>query len=658
MFNKKIINNMKTKKLLLAVLLMSFTAYFPARASVVLDSAHFPDAIFRAFISTWTGVAENSTIGDNVIASKKVLYCDGLGITNMQGVEYFTALTDLDCSKNQLTALDVTNNTNLTYLNCLQNWNIAALDVTHNTKLTTLVCDFNKITALDVTQDTLLTDLRFNYNQLTALDVTHNTKLTKLSFVTNKVTALDVTHNTLLTELNCCDNKIPTLDVSHNTALKLFNCGFNLLTSINVDVNTALTDFRCNDNQITSLNVTPHTALEILDCSNNKIPSLDVTHNIKLTMLNCDRNPFTSALDVTMDTALTILSCFQNKLSALDVTHNTKLTKLLCNENNLQALDVTHNTLLETLWCRVNKISTLDVTQCGNLVALISDMNKLTTLDLTHNANLETLWCGSETNLTKLDVTHNAKLKELLCDNNQLTTLDVSKNTLLRLLHFSKNHIAAIDLSSNNNMFEFKGTENGRKIKVYSYTRSAANGGGKGYYVPLTAQAATIIDTTHYAATKALAKLIDDAGQSGDSAFVDKIDTTSWKGATLGTLNNTKVLFLNVTAKKFTYNYKTGFTGSATTWTSDSSATAPYNNFYLTWDPGDIMTGIDGVENSDVNVYTTAGTINIGGNFNGKVNVFNLRGQQVYCGTGSEIAVPAGMYIVKVDGAVHKVLVK
>jgi hypothetical protein len=72
----------------------------------------------------------------------------------------------------------------------------------------------------------------------------------------------------------------------------------------------------------------------------------------------------------------------------------------------------------------------------------------------------------------------------------------------------------------------------------------------------------------------------------------------------------------------------------------------------------DTPTGVENINSSNVKVTSANEVININGSFNGNVNVYNIGGQQVYCGTESEIAVPAGMYIVKVDGAVHKVLVK
>jgi hypothetical protein len=89
------------------------------------------------------------------------------------------------------------------------------------------------------------------------------------------------------------------------------------------------------------------------------------------------------------------------------------------------------------------------------------------------------------------------------------------------------------------------------------------------------------------------------------------------------------------------------------------NVTAPNAYFELRWvATTGVVTGVDGVESNDVSVYTTAGAINIGGSFDVNVNVYNMRGQQVYCGTDSEIAVPAGMYVVKVNGKAHKVLVR
>ena len=89
-------------------------------------------------------------------------------------------VTELDCSDNQLTSLDVSKNTFLTDLDCFNN-QLTSLDLSQNTALTTLYCFDNQLTSLDVSKHTALTTLYCNENQLTSLDVSKNTALTSLS---------------------------------------------------------------------------------------------------------------------------------------------------------------------------------------------------------------------------------------------------------------------------------------------------------------------------------------------------------------------------------------------------------------------------------------------------------------------------------------------
>ena len=75
-------------------------------------------------------------------------------------------------------------------------------DVTH------LTCYNNQLTALDVSQNTALTILFCSHNQLKALDVSRNTALTNLDCDNNQLTALDVSQNTKLGTLDCRGNQI------------------------------------------------------------------------------------------------------------------------------------------------------------------------------------------------------------------------------------------------------------------------------------------------------------------------------------------------------------------------------------------------------------------------------------------------------------------
>ena len=273
-------------------------------------------------------------------------------------------VTELKSWKNQLTALDVSQNTALTELGCPEN-KLTSLDVSGCTALTVLYCNDNKLTSLDVSSCTALRTLDCLNNQLTSLDVSQNTALTRLKCYKNPLTALDVSQNTALTELNCKKNQLTALDVSQNTALTKLVCAENKLAALDVSKNTALKIFACGENPLTALDVSQNIALTQLICDRNQLTALDVSQNTALTWLDCDNNQLT-ALDVSKNTALRTLECFINKLTALDVSQNIALTELYCYRNQLTALDVSKNTKLEALRCHGNQIKGEEMTRLVN----------------------------------------------------------------------------------------------------------------------------------------------------------------------------------------------------------------------------------------------------------------------------------------------------
>ena len=106
-----------------------------------------------------------------------------------------------------LTSQTVTITGDVTYFDC-QNNQLTALDVSQNTALENLWCTDNQLTTLDVSKNTALTGLYCYNNPLTALDVSKNTALTVLDCYNNQLTALDVSQNTALTWLSCTGNQI------------------------------------------------------------------------------------------------------------------------------------------------------------------------------------------------------------------------------------------------------------------------------------------------------------------------------------------------------------------------------------------------------------------------------------------------------------------
>ena len=367
----------------------------------------FPDPKFRAY------VLENfDTDGDGKISQDEALavtqiitHDNGFSkmMSSLEGVQYFVNLEYLDCSYNQLTSLDVSKNTALTYLACVFNVHqLTSLNVSGCTALTSLDCSDNQLTSLDLSNNTELTSLDCSYNQLTSLNVSDCTELTELSCSSNQLTSLNVSDCTALTELDCQINQLTSLDVSQNTALTYLGCSSNQLTSLDVSGCMALTRLNCSYNQLTSLDLSNNTELATLSCSDNPLTSLDLSNNTKLLGLYCYSNQLTS-LDLSNNTKLLGLGCYSNQLTSLDLSNNTELYYLDCHANKLTSLDVSKNTALKGLECGSNPLTSLNVSGCTILKVLLCNDNQLTSLDVTHNTELTYLNC-SENLLTTLDI--------------------------------------------------------------------------------------------------------------------------------------------------------------------------------------------------------------------------------------------------------------
>ncbi|WP_352406439.1 S-layer homology domain-containing protein [Acetoanaerobium noterae] len=148
-----------------------------------INETNFPDASFRAWLHAQTYGSDDILTAEEIAAITFINVSDQ-NISDLTGIECFTALTELECSNNQLTALDVSKNTALMGLFCSDN-QLTALDVSNNTALTKLSCDRNQLVALDVSRNTALNGLYCSNNQLTALDVSKNTVLHTLNCSNN-----------------------------------------------------------------------------------------------------------------------------------------------------------------------------------------------------------------------------------------------------------------------------------------------------------------------------------------------------------------------------------------------------------------------------------------------------------------------------------------
>ena len=187
-----------------------------------------------------------------IINSIYTLKLENLGLSSLDGIEYFTDLHELfcngnnlttfdlsilpnlsmlDCSNNLLTSLDVSPLTNLTALNCKNNI-LTTLDVSKLTYLYGLICSGNKLTTLKLATHDYMNFLICNDNQIATLNTSKITSLERLDCYSNNLSTLDLSNLKKLTTLNCSKNKLSALDVS---MLKFFNTEFNLGSQTNAE---------------------------------------------------------------------------------------------------------------------------------------------------------------------------------------------------------------------------------------------------------------------------------------------------------------------------------------------------------------------------------------------------------------------------------------
>ena len=154
------------KKLLLILLCLPMIGF--GQLTMIPDANFEQRLISFGYDNILDGTVLTAAI--DTVTSLQVSY---YGISDLTGIEDFTALTILNCGANDLTSLDVSNNTALIELNCGLN-QLTSLDLSNNTVLTSFWCYNNQLTNLDVRNgnNTNLTDFHaMNNPNLTCINV-------------------------------------------------------------------------------------------------------------------------------------------------------------------------------------------------------------------------------------------------------------------------------------------------------------------------------------------------------------------------------------------------------------------------------------------------------------------------------------------------------
>ena len=296
---------------------------------IEISEANFPDDNFREYVGSKTiDRNRDGYLSDDEIVATTEINVSYLNISDLKGIEFFNGLKELNCSYNQLTSLDVSNNTALTRLYCYSN----LIRGTDMTKLVNRLPDRKSASE----EGTL-----WVYYDETPEGNMMTTKQVKIASEKNwNVVMWDDDYEDFI------PYEGETLDGIEISEANFPDDNFRAYVgskNIDRDENGYLSDEEI-------------VATREINVSEMEIESLKgIEYFKKLEELSCFINQLTS-LDVSDCSALRFLNCFGNQLTSLDLSKNTALTSLICFNNQLTSLDMSHDTALERLECYSNQI--------------------------------------------------------------------------------------------------------------------------------------------------------------------------------------------------------------------------------------------------------------------------------------------------------------
>jgi len=131
---------------------MLFLLLTALATAVYSANVYIPDANFKAYLVANASINTDGNTEISTIEAKSYtgsINAASRNISDLTGIEVFLNITGLRVGTNNLTKLDVSNNTKLVLLACPSN-QLHELDVTNNTALQSLNCSYNNLRYLNI----------------------------------------------------------------------------------------------------------------------------------------------------------------------------------------------------------------------------------------------------------------------------------------------------------------------------------------------------------------------------------------------------------------------------------------------------------------------------------------------------------------------------
>ncbi len=449
----------------------AFAVFSEDCSSCDIEMTYIPDNNFeQALIDLELDNVLNDSVPTIAVKNLTSLNVFSKNITDLSGIEDFAALEELYCYNNQISEINLSDNTNLKVLQ-VQNNSIYNLDLTSNVQLTLLDCSHNNLINLDLSANILLIDLYCYNNYLIDLDLSLNPFVGRINATHNQLTGLNLQNG---------NNYNMTIDIWQNTNLTCVQVDEPLFSE---------NSYYWHEDEWTSYSedcsfsgagvpVSEYLALEMfyslnngedwqwntnwLDTITSKVGEWDGIgvedgHVVRLSM---DSSNVTEILPQELKnlTHLEKLYLFNNNISG-------NLPEWIGELSSLKELDLVKNNItgeipasigglynIETLWLSENQIS-------GNIPVEIGNLTELRHLDLSNNILTGKIpkSIGNLTNLWTLDLSNNQlvgplpiELENLIniyrfdIENNLIGNIDFNKSTTIENIRQIPDELAGL----------------------------------------------------------------------------------------------------------------------------------------------------------------------------------------------------------------------
>ncbi|WP_130735454.1 immunoglobulin-like domain-containing protein [Flavobacterium sp. J27] len=381
-------------KRLLHVTALFFSLTMFSQYTAIPD-ANFEQALIDLGIDT-EGTLDGLVLTADV-ASVTTIDLDDRNISDLTGIESFSALEYLRVRGNSLTEIDLSNNVNLSTFYGGYN-NLTSVDLSANSNLARVAFEGNPLTDLTLSDiATALYEVNLSSTLLTSYDLGIYPNLAFITINNNPVMeriSVKNGNNSLIVGFQ--SSNTPLL-----TCIEVDDVSYSQTNWTNIDPNNSFsTNCHFDDTYVPDDNFEQR----LIDLGYDTV--LDdyvTTANISgITNLNVTYKNIADLTGIEDFASLEVLNCRGNQLTTLDVSNNTALFSLLCGANALTTLDLSANTNLISLAAEICDLTSITLPLSIQFMNL--DGNEFTELDFSGLPNLTYLLVKNNPYLYALNV--------------------------------------------------------------------------------------------------------------------------------------------------------------------------------------------------------------------------------------------------------------